>query len=107
TNVPFCHGLYVNISRHRALCLVFKNYPDDCDKMVVNHINGVPGDDRLDNLEWISRGENNIHAYKNFLKDQNKAVLVRNVLTGEVKEYYSIAETARVLGYPTDETIRY
>lgn len=93
-------------SRHRAMMLTFKDYPDNCDFLVVNHINGVPGDDRLENLEWMTRGENNTHAYVNDLKNQHDRVLSRDVITGEIVEYYSICECARKLGYPTDETIR-
>lgn len=104
--VPFKRGVSIRITRHRALCLVFKDYPDNVDSMTVNHIDGVPGNDSLDNLEWTTRGENNKHAYVNDLKNQHMRVLVRNVLTGEVTEYYSIAECARQLGYATVETIR-
>lgn len=100
-------GRSANMSRHRALCLVFKDYLDNADKMVVNHRNGVPGDDRLDNLEWVTRGQNNKHAYEFDLKNQHMRVLSRNVLTGEVKEHCSISECARHFGYPTDETIRF
>lgn len=99
-------SLKCTFSRHRALCLTFKEYPDTVDELVVNHINGIPGNDFLDNLEWNTRGQNNTHAYVNNLKQQNKSVLSRDVLTGEVREYYSICECARALGYPTNETIR-
>ena len=93
-------------SRHRALCLTFKEYPDNVDSLIVNHINGIPGDDRLENLEWATKGDNNLHAYVNDLKNQHDRVLVRNILTNEVTEYYSVSECARKLGYATDETIR-
>lgn len=107
TVTSFTRGKSVRFLRHRALCLVFKEYPDNVDSLVVNHINGIPGDDRLDNLEWVTRGENNQHAYENDLKNQHMRVLVRNVYTGEVTEYYSISECSRQLGYATDETIRF
>lgn len=102
----FASGMYSNITRHRSKCLVFKEYPDNVDSLIVNHKNGIPGEDDLENLEWATRGENNIHAYVNGLKEQNKQVLVRDVLSGEIIEYYSISECARALGYRTDETIR-
>lgn len=102
----FERGRQVSVGRHRVLCLTFKDFPDSVDGLVVNHINGIPGDDRLENLEWATRGENNIHAYVNDLKSQHKRVLVRDVTTGEITEYYSISECARRLGYATDETVR-
>ncbi len=104
--VVFDKGSTFNISRHRSLCLVFKPYPDNVENLVVNHIDGVPGNDDLDNLEWITRSENNIHAYQNNLKGQQMPVLTRHVITGEITEYYSISEAARQMGYATDETIR-
>lgn len=95
------------LSRHRAMCLVFKSYPNNVDKLDVNHIDGVPGNDTLDNLEWVTRSRNNTHAYQNNLKNQNHPVLVRDVITGEVTEYYSVCECARALGFTCDEVIRY
>lgn len=105
TNGP--NGKRNAITRHRLMALVFLDYPDNCDSLVVNHKDGVPGNDWVDNLEWCTRGQNNTHAYENDLKNQHMRVLARNVLTGEVVEYYSISECARRLGYPTDETIRF
>lgn len=105
-STKFIKGKQINVLRHRLLCLTFLGYPDNVDSLTVNHKNGTPGDDRLENLEWATRSENNTHAYINDLKSQHKRVLVRNVLTNEVVEYYSISECARKLGYSTDETVR-
>lgn len=93
------------LGRHRALCLTFKDYPDNVDKLTVNHKNGIPGHDTLNNLEWATRGQNNFHAYFNDLKTQHMRVLIRNVRNGEVTEYYSICEAGRQLGI-SDETMR-
>lgn len=94
------------ISRHRSMLLVFKPYPDDVDSLVSNHINGIPGDDRLDNLEWMCRKGNIDHAYQNGLRGQNKPVLARNILTGEISEFYSVAECGRKIGI-LDKTLNH
>lgn len=92
-------GKGFTISRHRSMKLVFSDYPDNCDHMVVNHLDGVPGNDDLTNLEWTCRKGNLVHAYASGLRSQNKPVLARNVFTGEVTEHYSVEECARHLGF--------
>jgi len=51
---------------HRLLMLAFVPNPEN--KYAINHINGVPGDNRIQNLEWCSLSENTKHAYKIGLK---------------------------------------
>lgn len=88
----------VTISRHRSIMMIFSNYPDNCDFLIVNHLDGVPGHDDLSNLEWSTKKGNINHAYASGLRSQNKPVLARNVLTKKVTEYYSVEECARQLG---------
>ncbi len=91
-------GKTLIIGRHRLLALAWLDYPVDADNHIVNHIDGKPGNDGLDNLEWATYTRNIDHAYSNGLRTDNKPVLVRNVKTGEVQEYYGVSECARQLG---------
>lgn len=103
------------ISRHRAIGLAWLEYPTDADFKMVNHIDGVPGNDQISNLEWATHRENEFHAikmglrgnrsYANFLNEDSLIdsihILTRNAKTGEIKEYESQTACERDLGLTT------
>ena len=98
------NGKHHTLVRSRTLCRVFKPIPN-ADEMEVDHINCNKGDDRLENLEWVTGKVNCQRAAANHLKQQTRPILVRDIDTKVVTRYESIAEAARALDLTKDQIL--
>ena len=93
---------------HRLVAEAFIENPYD--KPQVNHIDGDKSNNMTTNLEWVTNGENQIHAYKNGLNKHSenagippKKVCQIALITGEVLNIYnSIAEAGKSLNIKKD-----
>lgn len=84
---------------HRLLMETF-NPIDNMEDMTVNHINHIKDDNRLENLEWLSKADNVKEAYQAGLHENkhlggNNKRAVQCIETGEVFE--SMAAAARAV----------
>lgn len=99
-------GIPTALGRHRAMCLAFKKFTTNPFKLVVNHINGTPGDDRYDNVEWSTKRDNLIHAINNGLMPNSiRPILAIDLNINKKYKFISISAAARFFGY-SDHKIR-
>ena len=82
------------IFRHRLLMETFVPVAN-MDQLYVNHLNGVKGDDRLENLEWVTRQANLEHAGRMRLTTRCKPCEVHEVDTGKILYFPSSQACAR------------
>lgn len=88
-------GKTQNQLRHRILCYAFKPYPFGVEDLDVNHIDGVPGNDFLHNLEWATRSENMNHAYSLGLRNDNVEIQALDTNINRLFLFVSYSQAAR------------
>lgn len=91
-------GRKVSMSRHRLLCLTFKKLPSNPERKVINHKDGIPGNDWLDNLEWATYSKNTKHAYRSGLYPNKVRKVDVLYPSGEVKHYDLVIEAVEATG---------
>lgn len=86
---------------HRLVALAFLSNPSE--KPLVNHKNGNPKDNRLENLEWATYSENIIHGYRsNGRRTPSELKVIAVNSDGEIiMSFRSGADAAKLFGVTT------
>lgn len=99
-------GRPVDMYYHRLVALTFLRHPKDTAHLVINHKDGDKANNALFNLEWTTSGENNRHAFETGLR-LAKAVLLKNISTGEEVAFPTIRRAAESLGLKPNYLAQY
>lgn len=97
------HERIFTIGRHRLLCMVFHGCPEGYQELQVNHLNGIKGDDFIENLQWCTRKENIEHAGRIGISKKCIPISVRDVITGKIENFPSMSACAEYYGMSKDQ----
>lgn len=104
--VLYTNGKRKAYMRHRLLGRVFKPI-DNEDDYTIDHVNGIPGDDDIDNLEYVSIKENIKRYYSSGKTKAYKKVLIRFLKdSNKVLEFKTHIEAAKYLKVHRYEILR-
>ena len=93
---------------HRLVAVAFLEH--DPDRLTINHINGDQLDNRVENLEWCTQSENQLHAYRTGLQlageHSGRAKLTQEQV-GEIRRRYAKGETQTALAreFPVNQSM--
>ena len=80
----------------RLIAMAF--LPAPFEKLTVNHIDGDPSNNSVDNLEWCTMRENIKHAFDTGLQKSSQKPVVLESVGGNKILFPSMAEASRYLG---------
>lgn len=97
-------NISITVGRHRLMAMTFKPNPYDVsiDLLYVNHINGIKGDDRLDNIEWLFPKSNCEHAGTLGITPKCVPIQVKEYGNGSVQTFPSYIECSEYYNISKD-----
>lgn len=102
-------GVEKTLSVARLVAFTFLGDNHSEKKNTVNHKDGNFQNNKVDNLEWVSQSDSNLHAYRQLGRTVNKGKRYQfdKILYKDKYEFNTVAAFARFLGKSETQTRRY
>lgn len=94
-------GTFTTMGVHRLLAIVFLNPPINYETLHVNHIDSNKDNFSLDNLEWVSPKENNVHASLSNKSKKQKIITIN--YSGFMKLHSNLEDASNYLNCSTSD----
>lgn len=99
---------------HRLVAEHFIPNPDPKNKTIVNHKDGNKLNNNVDNLEWVSPRENNLHYYQNLRQEVKEKKHFKNPIPiiqydlehNKIAEFPSLSAAHKATGVPIVQIAR-
>ena len=100
-------GKVKNLLLHRVVAQTFISHEDS--KNTVNHKDGNPQNNEVENLEWVTQSQNNKHAYRclHRSKVRKKRYVFDYILYKNKYRFKTVASFAKFIGKSETQTRRY
>lgn len=93
-----CNGKIKMMSVHRLVALAFIPNPEN--KPTVNHINEIKTDNRVENLEWATNAEQNVHGTRLQRAKAHTDYHARNIDYSVVASKHDYSKLAKINSHP-------
>lgn len=85
---------------HRIVASAFIDNPSNF--LIVNHLDGISSNNKVENLEWCDSYRNNNHAFDNNLIKTGTKIILENLETGELLKFRSMVKASLYLNKKQD-----
>ncbi len=100
------HNKMSTIYIYRLVAMTFIDHNSDYEDLTINHKDGNCQHNIDTNLEWVTKAENNIHAFNTNLMGTNKRVETRGFVSKKVNSFRSITQCAKHYNVSTDYIVK-